>query len=515
MLSEAKKSSQAGKDADATNTGRQRRARWGKDLPKPDAPVEFAAGSDREHMEDVDKAAELRFALSTKAWREFALPVLADLEAGRPSSGGDRYSVVELETFLLLHYILGHHIISDTRTHLMSPRGRESRALIGFDRPRNAGRPGAGRNREGVQDMLLDGVPSEATISRHRRRLPDEFRDELHRRLFESIRDEHLEDPDMQAECDELWTDGSTMPTHHTAPKIDPKTRKVVNGDRITCADGGYVGKRAPLSKQGHGFTHISILTKSALVLSLDVVPNGSSEPIEAVPISDDVVDNVISKLPPKIRVLSADSAFHSAPLRMSLRRGAIIPNIHLASHADNKKTREHAAKMTAERNALNDSRYEDWFVNGHRELVCRCGAGNTWRRNKRLKDGSVALAVEGRCAKCGSVSVTSGDWRKTQNPSAFSRCSPDTPDEDRDWALGNFLTYNNPIAAELGRRRHNGNEAFYGAATRRYGLFEKGWYRSRAQARARAYAVAFVQHAVAMEQRRRARAAVALPLAA
>lgn len=128
------------------------------------------------------------------------------------------------------------------------------------------------------------------------------------------------------------------------------------------------------------------------------------------------------------------------------------------------------------------------------------------------MNNGEVVSRVEGRCDQgCGSITITSGEWRRAQNPDRFTRCAPREPDSRREWALGNRLTFHNPESGEFGRRRFGHNEGFHGALVSRFQLTKgKRWYRRRDQARAATALTFLLMHVVAMEQRKRARAAQA-----
>lgn len=98
------------------------------------------------------------------------------------------------------------------------------------------------------------------------------------------------------------------------------------------------------------------------------------------------------------------------------------------------------------------------------------------------MNNGEVVSRVEGRCDQgCGSITITSGEWRRAQNPDRFTRCAPREPDSRREWALGNRLTFHNPESGEFGRRRFGHNEGFHGALVSRFQLTKgKRWYRRR-----------------------------------
>lgn len=111
-----------------------------------------------------------------------------------------------------------------------------------------------------------------------------------------------------------------------------------------------------------------------------------------------------------KLSVLSADGAFAKQELRAELRRLGIVENIHLVSHGDMAESKANAARNAAKRIRIQG--YKNWFTNGHRELICACGAGTTIRRLNLDRNGKAVVRSEGTRKNCGSITITSGDWR-------------------------------------------------------------------------------------------------------
>jgi len=204
-----------------------------------------------------------------------------------------------------------------------------------------------------------------------------------------------------------------------------------------------------------------------------------------------------------KLSVLSADGGFAKQELRAALRRLGIVENIHLVSHGDRPKSRANAAKIQAKRLPIEG--YKNWVTNGHRELICACGAGTTMKRLSRDRSGKAVVRNEGSCGNCGSITITSGDWRKAQNPDRWLRINPQNRFEKPDLLMGNPLTFNDRIAAEYGRRRFGHGEGFHGALASRFGLIkDKRWFRRLDEAKIATAMTFCVMHVVALEQRRR-----------
>lgn len=509
---EPKKSSQrravsanGSKTSTLGNGAPRRRLRWPEALPKPTPDgglVPYAKS--RPELKGLTEAHATRMVLDSKAWQEVIKPVLDRLDRDRAVPGKEKpiYTSEELESVLYYQRLCGYSSYKRARNAIAGDRD-EARQLLGFDKPRNRGRRIV---------KLRDGVPSEATVSRHRMRLPERRRRELYEELERRILEEHLEDPDFRAELRILNADGTKIQTHYTAPIIDPKTGREVNSNRITAPEAGYVPHSASPDKAGHGWNLVSITTSSALPVAHAIVPLQAEEPTVLLdllrgPFTERIFPSLESILGPnEVAVLSADGGFNSQANRHALREISILENVHHVSHADKPESKDNAAAKDAVREAFVG--YDNWFANGHRELICACGQGITFRRAGRR--GRLAFArVEGSCRNCGSITITSGDWRRAQNPKRWVRIDPRNPRDKSNLAMGNPLSFNDPIANEYGTRRFGHNEGFHGALQSRFGLIkDKRWFRRLDEAKIATSMVFVAMHVLAMEQRRRARQA-------
>lgn len=481
----------------ASANGKQTRSRlrWPKHLPKPrQGDVPYAKR--RLELAGLLEAEHALLVRQSRAWQEVMVPACKEIDQERSKRGHKfLYESEELELALLFGRAMGLRAYKETRAVLAGddPRPRQ---LLGFANPRNL--PSTKRRMR-----LRDGVPSEATMSRHKARLTEERRDELWLEIERRLRLEHIETPELQDESSVMYIDGTAMLTHYTCPAYDGADHGP-HGKKITCPDGGYIGTKAPPDKRGQGFNLVMIASSSGVPLAWRVVPLHHGEPTVALElVRNDFRRDIAPYLHGKIKVLAADGAFHSPTLRAELRRHGIVENIHLASHA--KKSKERADKMTEARHQIVG--YENWFANDHREILCRCGRGVS-KVIEPSKDGKAIVRVEGKCPKCGTISIKSGDWRYTQD-NRFVRCHPDEKDEDRDWALGNPLTFNDLNATEYGKDRFGHNEGLHGALVSRYQLIKhKRWFRRVTQARIDTAMTFALMHAIALEQRRLAGAA-------
>lgn len=138
----------------------------------------------------------------------------------------------------------------------------------------------------GEYDALIPRIPGEATMSRHRRRFDDAYRADVLEECVRHVIAEHLQDEELRCEARTINMDGTPLLTHYTCPVIDKKSKRVVNEDRVTCWDGGYVPVDAGPDKSGHGWNLISITTTTRTEFwhptgrarSMPPLPNPDSE---------------------------------------------------------------------------------------------------------------------------------------------------------------------------------------------------------------------------------------------
>lgn len=499
----------------STTVQRKQRARFSGDFPL--AQQGFTPWSNkREQLRGLNEGQITRLVLDSDEFRDTVGKLLDEVERGRARLGKEApfYTSLEIESVLVYQRVCGLKTYREARQRLAGdePEATEARRLLGFDRPRNGHRR---RGRKGQPVERFDGVPSESTASRHRRRMGAERHADAHDELFTRLVQTHLEFPEFRKELEILHLDGSGVFTHYQAPITDPKTRTVVNEGRVTCPDAGYLPPTAGVGKCGHGWNLTSLVTGTSLPVVYRLPKLHSPSERDT---GDELVHEFGRLIVPaleaagerELSVVSADGAFHKQAMRARCRQYGILENVHLSSHGDSKESLAGVAKRNRERIPIDG--YPNWYANGHREVFCLCGR----RAGKRVRlrtNGTVASRVEGKCAKCGSITITSGDWRRAQNPDRFVRCLPGEDVELRDWTLGNPLTFNSPEAGAYGRNRFGHNEGFHGTLSTRFGILNgKRWYRNRHQARLDVAIVFSVLHVVAMEQRRRVRLSDAEP---
>ncbi|MCP9486544.1 MAG: hypothetical protein MSC30_11830 [Gaiellaceae bacterium MAG52_C11] len=460
----------------------------------------------REELKGLTDAEIVLLVMDTPAWKEAMVPVLDAVDRERKASrrggrgGTPVYSAEDIEKALLFQRVCGYRTYK--KAHMRLNADRRTREALGFDRA-NAKKA----------TRYADGVPSQATVSRHLQRFGKERRGDAWDELARTLRDFHVANfPEMQEEMLVAQGDGTAVKTHYTTPIINPKTGKVTNEASVTCPDGGYMPPSAGPDKSGNGWNALPISTHSSVPFVWALPKIHESEPVEATKlVRDELIGRVLPLLGPdrKIGVITFDGAFASPTLRKELRAAGWAENIHHVSHR--KESEDRAAKERARRYPIEG--YEGkWFSDGHRQLLCACGQGTTRGRFKFRKDMSVACWVEGACDTCGPISITSGKWRLAKNPSRWVRVDPSNPKEDPDLLFGNSLTFDDELSRQFGDRRFGHNEGFHGSALwRRFRITtEKRWFRTVHDARADIGICFSIIHTVAMEQRRRKRAALA-----
>ncbi|MBA2794871.1 MAG: hypothetical protein H0U32_12890, partial [Thermoleophilaceae bacterium] len=215
--------------------------------------------------------------------------------------------------------------------------GDEAREILGFSDPRNRG---------GRVIHLRDGIPSEASVSRHKSRFGEATRLLAYGQLFDRLVTEPLDDPAMREEARILDIDGSHILTHYTCPKTN--RGRVTNEKQVTCPDGGFLPptEQQP-GKSGHGFNLVSITTATGLPLAFDVAKINASEKTTATDLlQGQFADLVAPRLDPtKVAVLSGDGGFNAKPLRAAAHELGLVENIHLASHADRDTSRKNVSR--------------------------------------------------------------------------------------------------------------------------------------------------------------------------
>jgi hypothetical protein len=494
-------------EAYAVWRAKPRRARFAKQLPLPPqaGEVEVLYSQQVPELQGLNDGQMVLLLMATRAWQ-----TTLGAECERIDAAGDQrraYTAAELESVLLYQRLNGKRTYKAARERLTSDRGRDARHALGFDRPRDHV-----RNRHCHQEhrRRLDGVPSEATVCRHRtQRFPEALRAELYHECFKRLVEEHAEL--FPAFCEELrvlgW-DGSAQKSVFTPGKKrrrNPETGEVV--PRIQGWEGGSVTSEGmPASKRGHGFLTVTGHTGTGLPVAMRT---GRIEQYEADFVVD-MLENDVPRFrqhmaPDALGVSSLDGAFAAPEIRRAHRRVGYIENTHRVSHSNSEVTKRNLQKRRDSVFAIEG--HPGWRSDGLRQPFCMCGHGTVAHRFNVTETGEARASVECSCKTCGTVSLHSGSWRKVDNPSKFILVNPrdNASIENADLALGNPLSYDDPKASAYGRNRYAQGEGLHGHATTRFNIFKERAYIKRVnQARLDALLPYCLMHALAMETRRR-----------
>jgi hypothetical protein len=493
-------------------SARKRRRRFGTAWPEPTkGDVPYAKS--RPELAGLSLGEQVRIVMETPAWREVMRPILDALDKDRPMKGPKpSYSSEELESCLLYQRLAGVSTYAEARALLAGDRGEHDRAVLGFDKPRAR----VGRSLYLVTSK--EGVPSDATVWRHKQRFGLDEHARAYKELFERVVTEHFEEfpEQMSDEARVVHWDGSVLLSHYTSRvRVNRATGEV---KPPTLIGGDFRPRtRDNWGKAGDGFNMVAAVTQSGLPLSARLTRINVGEGKTARDIIEDEWQRIVAPhmQDDLVRVMACDAAYSGKLTRQLVHRAGFVPNCHPVSHAERKRSEVNAEGKDSARLKI---RYrEKWHLNGHHELSCACGQGKTFRRVTKKRSGEAVARLEGSCEKCGSVSLTAGQWRLVGNASQKTQgvAKARRGEEHKiDWRVGNPLTFNDPVSSKYGSARFGQNEGFHGALVTRFGLLkEKAWYRDRRQAERDLFIVFSAMHSLAKEQRRRS-AQMAAPTA-
>jgi hypothetical protein len=488
--------------AAAQQTARRLRKRWAN-LPVPPEEIRCLWAKARNEakgntgLSDQSAALWTVLMMESPEWQEHIEPVLTAIDAKRRADF--LYSSRELESVFLFSFLKKGVTIRDARDKLAGDR-KTARELLGFDKPRNP------HWRSALMERL-DGVPSEATLSRHLARLGDERRLEIYLAAGLGACDRHKTYEAFIEELLILCADGTKIEINGVAPIRDPETKQVVNEPRVTVPDAGYVSPRnAPPDHSGHGWNHIAITTLTRIPVVMPRVvelQEGESTTLASM-IEEQLANEVAPLIGDRIGVLTTDSAFFSPHVSHAAHSNGYLMNNHHSSHADKPTTKASVAQKDKAKYSIQG--YPNWHANGHREVFCKCGRRATKKNSK--KNGVVYVRVEGACKKCGTISLKAGDRFYSKG----FRLIPNTktmPIKKRDYALGNGLTFHDPISEVYGNLRHAHGEGYNQMLAENFGFNQgKKRYRRKIQAEIAAAIAFFAIHIQVMDQRDRELAA-------
>jgi hypothetical protein len=445
--------------------------------------------------------------MESRAWEDVARPILAAVEAARPKHGPKpSYETEELEGAVLYWTLGSESTYEKARGKLAGDRSRRCREALSFDAPRRR----VGRNLS--VRVSRDGVPSEATIWRHMNRIGLDRYVAMYRQLFERIVDDHFREfpAEMAAESLFVGWDGSVIRSHFTS--FERRNRETGEVRPPTLSGGGFRPRTKDNGgKDGHGFNMVAAVSQTGCPLVARFGPINQPEGGTARAMLEDEWARIVA---PYLKqnpagVMAFDAAYSGGHVRAAVHASGYVPNCHSVSHADRPRSTSNAELKDRDRYAIEGK--PNWELNGHFELICRCGKGRPKKETARLKRGVATARLSGWCKDCGNVSLTAGEWRIARNyrsktSKATKRVVRCMPGDEPDWRIGNPLTFNDALSKSYGQKRFGRGEGFHGSLVNRFGLLkEKSWYSDIRQAERDFLRVFFMMHALAMEQRRRA----------
>lgn len=448
------------------------RRRYGP-LPAPDVRADLYWGASQPELRGVTNAQLTKLILGSPEFERVFGPRLDQIDErnrtvrgttkmGRPA----RWSARRIEALLVYRRVSGLSTVKRARAELqLDP---EAQLLLG----------------------LGQEIPSAPTITRYTtQHFEPQERARLYRELDRQLRQRVIDLPGFDKEARILGIDGSQHGTHYTPPIPETKkgkaTGRIINakippGERraITAPDAGMVGGDGP--KSGQGWQFVGLFTEHGTLLGWDISALHLSEREAATRVLDSYEREVLpSRSPTTISVCSADGGFSSPRVRQRFQDLRIVPNIHRASHAKSEESQRNAEKRNKRWLAFvhpSKPHYANWSANGHAEISCKCGQGQTERINRVGKSGKLTIATRGSCETCGSVTITSGRWRFSRNPSKYVLALGQAGDP----AIGNSLTFNDHLAREYGQDRFGFGESVHQTIERRFGLLkDRSWMRS------------------------------------
>lgn len=484
---------------------RARRARRPKALPaQSDGAQPYAL--QQEVFAGLSDGEMLTMVLRSAAWKDVMVPILEELDAerrgGRKRQGGFKncYTSEQLETALLFGALVGAETTKAAVDTLGGSDNRH-RLALGFlpklveDHPR----PKTSRRTRGLPMEKCRGVPSEATLSRHKARFGHERRERAYRALFERFLSEHAATPEFRDEAREIYQDGFEMNTIYWPPTGPKGGASTAHQRKVTCPEGGY----RPIDsdgKGGRGFKPIITMTASGLIIDFETQRMHDGEPAAGAAQITRFGEKLRPLLgDPTLGVLVTDGAYCGQKNRRAARAAGLIENTMLASRGSSDATQRNVTARNEFKYRI--EKFPNWLANGHREIACKCGDGHVSWRTGLDSDGHTWSRIEGACANCGPIAITSGIWRLDRNSQKFVVC--ERGHKDADHAFGNGLTYNSPLAKTYASQRFGRNEGVHGVLVTRFGIGDgKQRWRTKNDVDTRLAMIACLMHGLALEQR-------------
>jgi len=284
---------------------------------------------------------------------------------------------------------------------------------------------------------------------------------------------------------------------------------------QVTADGAGYVSLDAGEVRSGPGYNIVSVVDSAGLPIDFQAASNQADERESARAILDRLGPQ-LQRFPERgVRVLSADAGFTGHGVRDRVRNLGMLENIHPVSGSRDGRSVDHEEQRNdAERRIVHKTtRRETWLADGHRNIYCECGQGQIQKRFHRTRKGRLIPRIEGDCPNCGPITITSGDWKMV--PGKWKHTSTN-PGGDPDLAMGNPLTFTNPISRAYGKRRFAVQEGVHSILSNRFGLIrDRRRVKNLYELRARTAMTFCILHGIAQAQRAQAEQPPGLSLAA
>jgi hypothetical protein len=282
-------------------------------------------------------------------------------------------------------------------------------------------------------------------------------------------------------------------------------------------ADGG-TGAGDSDSRSGRGYSVIDVVDSDGLPIDFKVGPIQEDERDRAIELLDSFAPK-LSLFPEKgVRVLVADSGFNGSDVIKPVRALGLLENIHATSGSSSDRSQAHAKKRAEEERRIvyvdrkTGKKHERWLTDGHCNLRCDCGRGEVQKRFRRDDDDKLIPSLEGQCATCGPVTITSGHWAYADK--RWHKVIGTNKQDEPHLPMGNPLTFDSPIAKAYSKRRFAVQEGVHSIMTSRFGLIRgPRRVKYRDEVRLQTAMTFCLMHLLAAEQRKRC-AGFSLPAA-
>jgi len=481
--------------------GPRRRASRSTKLPTLLASASVPYANKSPGLRGLSAAEKVVILMGSDAYRRIVLPVLAEVDAERLARPGPdpAYESRELEGAVLYQLMSGKRTYAKARERLAGDRTARERRLLRFDLSRRR----FGRNKQVIKSR--PGVPSESTIWNYLQDFGLARRVRTYRKLFHALVAEHLLDPEFLEEARVMFVDGSAWRSHYTS--FTRKDRETGEVKPPTLEGGGYMARsKSNHGKDGHGFMPVTGTTQTGMPLTyiMGRLGKDSEKTLASRLMHTEWTKHVAPHLGRQLGLWVADGGFWKPRLFRALRKMGQVEVCHHTSHAETSKSQANKQDEVV----IEIAGYPNWYANGHRELKCRCGQATLTRRlSVHECTGELVARVEGNCESCGSITITSGKWRKAKNPSRFVHVEAGE-EHTTDLAFGNPFSFHDALTEKYGGARFPYNEGFYAHMCTRFGIppTGKSWHRSRASAEHDLVIVFCFMHTLAMESKRRMR---------